>query len=147
MGLRSGIIAVALGAFALMFAVSTCLAGSAAGENGASTVKIAELKRQQQKSIAPKRSDSGMLAQQLQNELKALQQTMAEVRRLSERLKNHQARLAGLNSKMSSMGEQNQMMQLQLQQAMNRQSQMMQTMSAIMKSMHDTQKSIINNMR
>ncbi len=147
MGLRSGIIAVAIGAFTLMFAVNTCLAGSAAGGDGASTVKIAELKRQQQKSIAPKRSDSSMLAQQIQSELKALQQTMAEVRRLSERLKKHQTRLAGLNSKMSSMGDESQMMQLQLQDAMNRQSQMMQIMSAIMKSMHDTQKSIINNMR
>lgn len=147
MALRSRIIAVALGAFVLMFAVDICLAGSPAEGDGAPAVKIAELKGRQQKSIAPKRSDSSILAQQIQSELEAIQRTMAEMKRLSERLKNHQRRLVGLNSKMSSMGEQNQMMQLQLQQAMNRQSQMMQTMSAIMKSMHDTQKSIINNMR
>lgn len=52
-----------------------------------------------------------------------------------------------LNSTKDTLSEMNQMDMLNLQNAMNNQSQLMQTVSNIMKVMHDTAKSIIQNLR
>lgn len=54
---------------------------------------------------------------------------------------------ARLESQLDSMAQSNEMQMLQLQQLMQRQQQMMQTLSNIMKQMHDTQKSIIANLK
>ncbi len=63
--------------------------------------------------------------------------TKAEVQNLIE----------SMNSQKETLSEMSQMDMLNLQNAMNQQSQLMQTLSNIMKVMHDTAKSIIQNLR
>lgn len=84
---------------------------------------------------------------QFKRELAAYQRGVTALHRDVQRLQAQQRHLNVLAGQMKTVGDDAQMMQLQLQQAMQKQQQAMQMLSNIMKAMHDTERSIIRNMK
>lgn len=80
-------------------------------------------------------------------ELATYQRKVAVLYREVQRLQAHQRRLNTLARQLQTIGDDAQMMQLQLQAAMQKQTQAMQMLSSILKSMHDTERSIIRNIK
>ncbi|MFW9941602.1 MAG: hypothetical protein ACFFFT_11220 [Candidatus Thorarchaeota archaeon] len=72
---------------------------------------------------------------------------MAEVMQKCENIEKIKEEMAKLEEQLNTLDEMTQMDLLKLQQAMEKQQQYLQMIASVMKSMHDTAKSIIQNLR
>lgn len=88
------------------------------------------------------------VARKIENELRAVEKTRIQAVRIAEKLERHQKTLQKLQTELfSKMNDLSQEQTLKLQMLMDKQQQFQQTLSNIMKVFHDTQKSIIQNMK